>query len=97
MSVMLQVAQRPGEHDPDFIFWCPGCKFGHGVWVTTTCKSTGARWQWNGSMDAPSFTPSILITEGKLVCHSHVTDGHIHFGSDCTHELAGQIIPIPEF
>ena len=97
MSVMNRVEQRPGEHDPDFVFWCPGCQFGHGVWVTTTCKKTGAQWQWNGSMDAPSFTPSILITEGTLVCHSYVTNGTISYLSDCTHALAGQSIQIPEF
>lgn len=96
MSVMHRVAQRPGEHDPDFVFWCPGCKFGHGVWVTTTCKKTGAQWKWNGSETAPSFTPSILITEGGICCHSYVTDGFIHFGSDCTHALAGTVVKMQE-
>ena len=96
-AVMHRVAQRPGEHDPDFVFWCPGCQFGHGVWVTTTCKSTGAQWTWNGSMDAPSFTPSILITgEHGVICHSFVTDGNIHFGSDCSHALAGTVVKMKE-
>lgn len=94
---MHRVAQRPGEHDPDFVFWCPGCQFGHGVWVTTTCKSTGAQWTWNGSLEKPTFTPSILIKEGTLTCHSYVTDGHINYLADCTHALVGQTIPLPEF
>ncbi|MDZ7894162.1 MAG: DUF6527 family protein [Sphingobium sp.] len=29
------------------------------------------------------------------VCHSFVTDGQIQFLADCTHELAGQTVPIP--
>lgn len=29
------------------------------------------------------------------VCHSFVTDGQIQFLSDCTHELAGQTVPLP--
>ena len=31
------------------------------------------------------------------VCHSFVTDGMIQFLGDCTHELAGQTVPIPEW
>lgn len=35
--------------------------------------------------------------EGKLiptVCHTFVTDGQIQFLSDCTHDLAGQTVPL---
>lgn len=31
------------------------------------------------------------------VCHSFVTDGQIQFLSDCTHGLAGQTVPLPEW
>lgn len=31
------------------------------------------------------------------VCHSFVTDGRIQFLGDCTHELAGQIVDLPEW
>ena len=31
------------------------------------------------------------------VCHSFVTDGCIQFLSDCTHGLAGQTVPLPDF
>lgn len=34
---------------------------------------------------------------GCGVCHSYVTDGHIQFLGDCTHELAGQTVPIPQW
>lgn len=30
-------------------------------------------------------------------CHSFVTDGQIQFLSDCSHELAGQTVPLPVF
>jgi len=30
-------------------------------------------------------------------CHSFVTDGQIQFLSDCTHALAGQTVPLPDF
>lgn len=33
-------------------FHCPGCECAHAFSVP--------RWNWNGSMDAPTFTPSLL-------------------------------------
>lgn len=31
------------------------------------------------------------------ICHSFVTDGRIQFLSDCTHELAGQTVDLPDY
>lgn len=36
------------------LFFCPGCQCYHGP--------TLDRWTWNGSMDRPTFSPSILVT-----------------------------------
>ena len=36
-----------------------------------------------------------MIDSRPLVCHSFVTDGRIHFLGDCTHELAGQTVDLP--
>lgn len=33
----------------------------------------------------------------RSVCHSFVVDGEMKFLDDCTHELAGQTVPIPPF
>lgn len=38
-----------------FGFWCPGCDEHH------TINDT---WNWNGSIDKPTFTPSILTKTG---------------------------------
>lgn len=34
---------------------------------------------------------------GCGICHSFVTDGRIQFLADCTHALAGQTVPLPDF
>jgi hypothetical protein len=31
------------------------------------------------------------------ICHSFVTDGQIQFLGDCTHALAGQTVPLPNW
>lgn len=28
-------------------------------------------------------------------CHSHITDGKIEYGTDCTHHMAGQTVELP--
>jgi hypothetical protein len=43
-------------------FWCPGCDEVHAV------KTNGDHaWQWDGNVDAPTISPSILITSGHYV------------------------------
>ena len=47
-----------------YAFHCPGCQYGHAVTVNGHKNSQGASWGWNGSMDKPTFTPSINIRTG---------------------------------
>lgn len=88
-------------------FRCPGCGEFH---VLNTDASERPAWNFNGNYDAPTFTPSILdwrdanpdAAEGfekfrkPYRCHSFVTDGNIQFLGDCTHEFAGQTMPLME-
>lgn len=86
------------------MFWCPGCDGAHAVGVG---EGSGPRWGYNDNPDAPTFTPSILVTYNgsdagidgapPAICHSFVTDGRIQFLADCTHALAGQTVDIPDF
>jgi len=82
-------------------FWCPGCDGCH------TIKTSSGGWIFDGNADAPTFSPSILVTYtgadvGKgdappARCHSFVRAGKIEFLSDCTHALAGKTIDLPEW
>lgn len=45
---------------PDVLFQCPGCKMLHGVRVDHENRG-GSRWTWNGSLDRPTFQPSVLV------------------------------------
>ena len=77
-----------------YVFHCPGCGNPHPFEVE--CAERG--WTWNGSMDLPTFTPSLLCNQGTdFVCHSFVTDGRIQFLSDCHHHLAGQTVDLPDW
>jgi hypothetical protein len=87
-----------------YSFCCPGCKHLHVYAV----KNDNTGWQFNGNLERPSFTPSLLNSikvqnevsgvydVEKNRCHLFVTDGKIIYCGDCTHELKGQTIELPE-
>ena len=94
-------------------FHCPGCSAAEGgdeTHVVTTPPYTGpCVWGWNGSLDRPTLTPSILVhphgtfaADGVTViqsprCHSFVKDGRIQFLGDCTHPLANTTVDLPDW
>ncbi len=78
--------------DIRYVFYCPGCKCGH--YVRT--KGQQPVWQFNGDVNKPTVNPSILVQSANR-CHSFVRDGLIRFLDDCSHELKGQTVEIPEF
>jgi hypothetical protein len=107
-------------------FNCPGCLWEHdghpqGVVLPVSWLPHGQvesphvaawpHWGFNGDMERPTLTPSVLSTSGcepgctrhqpgdcmpKRVCHSFVTAGRIQFLGDCTHALAGQTVDLPD-
>lgn len=87
-----------------YFFECPGCKEFHAVW-TADEGYPHPIWGFNGDIDKPTVTPSILTRypanpeatdESERVCHSFITDGNVQFLSDCWHSLAGQTVELPE-
>jgi len=90
------------------LFRCPGCGCAHGVsnqWqyngnhdsptITPSIRVRAAKW--------PTDDEQARILAGEkikllpTICHSFVTDGKIQYLSDCTHELAGQTVELPEW
>lgn len=84
-----------------YCFHCVGCDDEH---VVPTEGPTA--WQFNGDVDRPTLSPSILVYERQHMtdagvvtrprCHSFVRDGRIEYLGDCGHALAGQTINLPE-
>jgi len=87
------------------LFWCPGCDEPHQIDTT--------HWEFNDNFEKPTFSPSYLtwldpnpnaLPDAKynkyrtgMRCHSFIKDGMIQFLEDCTHDLAGQTVAIPEW
>ena len=87
-----------------WIIFCPGCECAHGMnkgwsfngdYDRPTFKPSilvrgqhGTRPDGTGSEDDGTLV--------KTVCHSFVTDGRIQFLGDCTHDLKGQTVDLPD-
>ncbi len=86
-----------------YAFDCPGCAYGHWVRVkgqgNDGTPSDQALWTWNGSLDAPTFSPSIHTGApgDPERCHSFVESGFVRFLPDSWHPLAGQTVELPEW
>ena len=91
--------QRVAGDSERYFFECPGCKDNHLIPVKS---NTGPNWQFNGDMERPTFSPSIKVetiggrgeNHTPEICHSFVQNGNIQFLSDCTHALAGKMVPL---
>ena len=46
-------------------WWCPGCEETHQIGVAQGAMAPG--WTYNGNPDAPTFSPSVLVTSGHFV------------------------------
>lgn len=82
-----------------YIIFCPACGRGHIL---------DQRWKFEGTLDNPTFSPSLLCNghikeaityaSGYVVhrCHSYIRDGKIEYLGDCTHDMKGQTVEIPD-
>lgn len=84
------------------MFYCSGCKGPHMITINSPNS-----WTFDGNYDSPTISPSVLARgrdrdpndETKLVdtvCHLFLKNGILQFLDDCTHELKGQSVPLPE-
>lgn len=87
--------------------YCPACEEMH-QFALDGYNSSGAKWTWDGNVEAPSFIPSMHIKvnppghpeyqsdAGSSVCHYHLLGGVIDFLGDCTHAMRGTKVPLPD-
>lgn len=95
-TVIHRLRQEDPRH-PNLAVWCTACGCAH------VFKDKGNKpiWSFDGNMEKPTVTPSLKVTGGKhgneFVCHFHVKEGRIEYCGDCTHKLAGKVLPLEAF
>ena len=53
------VTEQGSDKVLGYMFECPGCGQSHAMWTNNSNKK--CNWQFNGNMEKPSFTPSLLV------------------------------------
>jgi len=102
MKSIIRDIDNHGEKYQALMFCCPGCAEmfdSDGIHILPI-NGTGPNptWGFDGNLEAPTLTPSILTGKGEpgKRCHSFLRGGVFEFLGDSSHSLAGQKIPIPD-
>lgn len=109
MNLILCDSDHDPGHE-EYIFNCPGCGYAHSFVVRWGAKSLAcrrerftrenkpwtepAKWQFNGDLDRPTFSPSLLYSAPAKRCHLFMRSGKIEYLLDCAHALAGKTVDI---
>lgn len=83
-----------------YYIWCQGCNAAH---FYPTTLGHPEHWTFDGNLESPTFTPSLLHyythpeTKQRItVCHINVTKGKIQFHADCPFDLKGQTLDLQD-
>lgn len=101
MAIKIHNFASDGHKTKVLAFHCPGCGYDHAFTVGPQ-NETGEerpRWTWNGSFEAPTFSPSLLCNKDTpdVRCHSFVEEGKIRFLGDCWHALKDTTVALPDW
>lgn len=101
MSKIVPYSYGKDGETVGYMFWCPGCRATHAYAIKVYRAEGNPVWTFNGDVERPTFAPSLLYQtrreSGEVRCHLYVTDGKIAYGGDCSHELAGKTVAIPDY
>jgi len=95
---VISFEKREPDGGQRFHFQCPACDCGHFFIIGGKCS-----WSWNGDAENPTVKPSIRTWQGNKKdsdysqCHSFITDGKIKYCGDCTHDMKGQTVELPDW
>lgn len=95
---MERVSKKLIRTASHFGHYCPGCNRTHYILV----GGPGSVWKFDGNLEMPSFMPSVRIQwqsnkGARFCCHYNLIGGVIHYCPDCTHDLKGQKVPLPDY
>lgn len=95
MGVKLKILENKEPNFKRYLFWCLGCGNVHPIDVGNTKPS----WNFNGNLESPTFTPSLVCSNNHQPtrCHLFITNGKIQYLNDCWHNLKGQTVDMVDW
>lgn len=91
--------------------WCPGCGEAHSVPDSWFFNGSAERPTFGPSVKHTSSATRVIVdgewtgewkrdANGNPIpwcCHYFIENGEIKFCGDCTHDMAGKTVPLPEW
>jgi len=98
MAKIKRFTTLDGGYHGELGFMCPGCEEQHFITDNLTEEKAicNGPWTFNNDFETPTISPSVLVQWAEHRCHSFIKDGIIQFLSDCTHDLKGQTVELPD-
>lgn len=87
-----------GKRYQSLVFVCPACvEFGYeGVHMVPVNTDLVQSWEFDGNLEKPTLSPSLLTKYREGVCHSFLKNGQFQYLADCTHSMALLTVDIPD-
>jgi len=104
MKLAHREFKSDGQHVAAWYVYCPACESAHQFIVENEAAPKDV-WMFDGNEEAPTFDPSYM-SDGRWwvneaweprICHSYLRAGVWEYLSDCTHDMAGQKVPMIDF
>lgn len=102
MSEVARIVEYTGDRPGKQVWtWCPGCDHLHPFTIEAPPGPTGERlnsgttWEWNGDLDRPTFSPSLLVYTSVRLCEHTYWVCPTEDGGECeqTAHLIGYRLP----
>lgn len=102
MSAVARVVEYDGDRPGKQVWtWCPGCDQLHPFTIEAPPGPGGDRlnsgitWTWDGNLDAPTFSPSLLVHTSVRLCEHELWVCPTEDGGECeeTSHLVGYRLP----
>lgn len=106
--VLRKETQSDGQTPTGCFYWwffCPGCRHAHYFRTGTPTDPNDKRplWTRSGTDESPTFAPSLKLSyqdpetkKAVVACHLFLKSGQLQLLTDCSHDMAGKTVPLPE-
>lgn len=74
MPIVLKGIEDEDKVVRSYGFHCPGCSYTHQIRIAPHPAFPSPTWDWNGSVEAPTFTPSVLVTSAQYPANGSKAD-----------------------
>lgn len=93
IKLLEHIYEGKKYHHDQYEYFCPGCGYTH----VFALKTEGGHHTWNNDYNKPTVAPSLVYNfRPESMCHSFIKDGAIQYLPDCTHQLRGETVELPD-